>query len=162
VIHVVRTRVLSAVVACLAVAAVAQPASGEMTVHPRIGEGLASGVAIQRDIAAAQPTHGAQPPKTSPGSQSPSKTTATVACKRLRHNQIRCTMTIKGGAGISGTVAMRITRGKLVVALGHGRLRRGTATLTMRVLRRMTPGLYTVTMVVTRATINAKMVLRLS
>ena len=160
--HVDRGRALSAVVACLALAALAQPTSGETMVHPRIGEGLASGLAIQRATATAQPTHGSQPPKSSPGSQTPSKTTATVACKRLRHNQIRCTMTIKGGAGISGTVAMRITRGKLVVALGHGRLSRGKATLTMRVLRRMTPALYTVTMVVTRATINAKMVLRLS
>ena len=53
---------------------------------------------------------------------------------------------------------MRITRGKVVVALGTGRLRRGTATLTMRVLHRMTPGGYTVGMVVT---LNATTVLRL-
>ena len=54
---------------------------------------------------------------------------------------------------------MRITRGKLVVALGNGRLRDGEATLTMRVRHRMTPGSrYTVAMVVT---LNATMVLRL-
>jgi hypothetical protein len=53
---------------------------------------------------------------------------------------------------------MRITRGKLVVALGHGRVTRGKATLTMRVLHRMMPGQYTVAMVVT---LNARKVLRL-
>jgi hypothetical protein len=44
------------------------------------------------------------------------------------------------------------------VAFGHGRVTRGKATLTMRLLRRMTSGSYTVTMVVR---VNAKMVLRL-
>jgi hypothetical protein len=58
-------------------------------------------------------------------------------------------MTIKGGAGISGAVTMRLARGTLLVALGHGRVKRGKATLTMRVLHRMTPGRYTVKMVLT-------------
>ena len=44
---------------------------------------------------------------------------------------------------------MRITRRKLVVAIGHGRVTRGEATLTMRVLHQMTPGQYTVAMVLT-------------
>jgi hypothetical protein len=87
-----------------------------------------------------------------------SGTKTTVACKRLHPNHIRCTMTIKGGARISGTVRMRITRGTLFVASGRGRVSSGKATLTMCVLHRMTPGSYTVTMVVT---INATMVLRL-
>lgn len=97
------------------------------------------------------------------GSQPASKTKAAVACKRPSRKRMRCTMTIKGGAGISGSVAMRITTGKLVVARGHGRLTRGKATLTMRIVRRIKPGRrYTVSMVVTRATIRAKMVLRLT
>lgn len=58
-------------------------------------------------------------------------------------------MTIRGGAGISGTVRMRLARGNLLVALGQGRVTRGKATLTMRVLHRMTPGRYTVKMVLT-------------
>ena len=156
--YVARSRALPTLVACLALAGLAQPASGETSLHRGIGGALASRVAIQQGTATAQLTPGSQSPRGSTGSQSPSMTNATVACKRLLHNQIRCTMTIKGGAGISGTVAMRITRGKLVVALGHGRLRRGRATLTMRVLRRMTTGSYTVTMIVT---INAHTVLRL-
>lgn len=95
------------------------------------------------------------------GGGRPSKTTAKVACKRLPDSKMRCTMTIKGGAGISGSVAMRIKRGKVVVAVRHGRLRHGKATLTMRVLRPITRGRYTVTMVITRVTIRAKKVLQL-
>ncbi|MGN6168050.1 MAG: hypothetical protein ACTHQQ_07730 [Solirubrobacteraceae bacterium] len=59
---------------------------------------------------------------------------------------VRCVMTIKRGAAIKGTVTMRITRGKVVFARGHGRIQHGKATLTMRLLRRMPPGRYTVTM----------------
>jgi len=91
----------------------------------------------------------AQPALGSTGSGSPFGTKATVACKRLQATHVRCTMTIKGGAGISGTVTMRITRGNLLVALGRGSVTRGKATLIMHVLHRMTPGRYTVAMVVT-------------
>jgi hypothetical protein len=90
--------------------------------------------------------------------QSPSGTNATASCTQLDAGHVRCMMTIKGGSGLSGTVTMRITRGKLVVALGQGRVTRGTAMLTMRLLRRMTPGQYTVSMVVT---LNATQVLRI-
>jgi hypothetical protein len=78
-----------------------------------------------------------------------SGTNMSAACKRVHANHLRCTMTVKGGAGISGTVRMRISRGTLLVASGRGRLSSGKATLTMRVLHRMTPGSYTVSMVVT-------------
>jgi hypothetical protein len=67
-------------------------------------------------------------------------------------------MTLMGGGGLSGTVTMRVTRGKLVFALGHGRVTRGMATLTMRVLHRMTSGDYTAAMVVM---LDARKVLRL-
>jgi hypothetical protein len=53
---------------------------------------------------------------------------------------------------------MRITRRKLVVAIGHGRVTRGEATLAMRVLHQMTPGQYTVAMIVT---LNTTQVVRI-
>jgi hypothetical protein len=84
-----------------------------------------------------------------PVAQRPSGANAAVSCKRLHHGHLRCSMTIKDGGGLSGTVTMRITRGKLVVAVGRGRIANGTAALTMRVLHRMTPGRYTVAMVLT-------------
>jgi hypothetical protein len=152
-----RNRALPALVACLALAALPATASALTTVHLGIGRGSASGVAVQRETAATEPTGGSRSPNGV--SPKPSNTKANVACKRLSQNWIRCTMTLKGGATISGTVTMKIRRGRLVVALGQGRITRGTATLTMRVLHQMTPGLYTVTMVIT---LHAQMVLRLS
>jgi hypothetical protein len=91
-------------------------------------------------------------------SQGPSGANASVSCTPLPTGQIRCMMTLKGGGGLSGTVTMRITRGKLLVALGQGRVSDGKAALTMRVLHRMTQGQYTVAMVVT---LNATKVLSL-
>jgi len=138
--HLVCSRLWPTAIACVAIAALAQPVSADT-----------------QETATARFSQGSQPPFTSAVS-GPSGTQATVACKRLHPNHIRCTMTINGAAGMSGRVRMRITRGKVVVALGTGRLRRGTATLTMRVLHRMTPGRYTAGMVVT---LNATTVLRL-
>jgi len=106
--------------------------------------------------AVAQPALGA-----TSATRTPSKTKAAVACKRVQTNNLRCTMKIKGGAGISGKVTMRIARGKVLFAVGHGRLTGGRATLTMRVLRKITRGRYTVSMVITQATINATKVLTL-
>lgn len=83
---------------------------------------------------------------------------ASVACKRLHAGHIRCTMTVRRGAGISGTVRMRVSRGNVVFAVGNGRVVRGKATLTMRVLHKMKPGRYTVAMVIR---VNATKVLRL-
>lgn len=152
--YVVCSRALPTVVALLAIAAVALPASAEARVSWGARVVAASGASIVRGNVAAQP----KPPSGPTGSGSPSGTKATVACKRLQAMHLRCTMTIKGGAGISGTLTMRITRGNLLVALGRGRVTRGKATLMMRVLHRMTPGRYTVAMVVT---VNATMVLQL-
>ena len=90
--------------------------------------------------------------------QRPPGSNATVSCTRLDPGHIRCAMAVKGGGGLSGTVTMRVTRGQLVLAVGHGRITRGQATLTMRVLHPMTPGHYTVAMVLT---LSARRVLRL-
>jgi hypothetical protein len=90
--------------------------------------------------------------------QSPPGTNTSVSCKRPDRGRLRCVMTIKGGSGLSGTVTMRITRGNLLVAVGHGAVTRGKATLTMRVLHPMTAGRYTVDMVVT---LDATQILRI-
>src|SRR5262249_34560867 len=125
--HLARTRILPALAACVA-------------------------------LGLAHPTPGlTQPSSPSRSSQSSSGTKATVACRRLSAKHIRCTMALKGGAAISGTVSMRISRGKQLIAVGQGRVTRGKATLTMHLLSPMTRGGYTVAMVVT---LKARMVLR--
>jgi hypothetical protein len=118
------------------------------------GRAWAAVVATLALSAFTQSASAATPASPSPGA---SKTAANVSCKPPSHNQIRCTMTIKGGSALNGTVKMTITQGKVVVARGNGTLRGGKATLTMRVLRKMTPGKYTVTMV---ATLTSTMVLQ--
>jgi hypothetical protein len=124
------SRALPFVMACLAIAVLAPSASA---------------------------TASSRPSPSSARTGSRSGTNASVACKRLHAGHVRCTMTIKGGAGISGTVRMRLARGTLLVALGQGEVTRGKATLTMRVLHPMTPGRYTVKMVLT---VNVTRVLR--
>ena len=128
--HTARGRPFLVAVVCLAVTSLAQPALGK-----------------------------APTPKGSTGGQIQPKTNATVACTRIGTGHVRCTMRIKGGSGISGTVTMRLTHGKTLVALGTGQIKRGKATLTMHLLRKMTPGSYTVSMVIT---LKATRVLRLS
>jgi hypothetical protein len=142
-------RALPVVVACLAMAAVAGPAAGETLYR---GADLSSASLLTASRTAAVTVLASQALQPSAGSAtnpSMSGTSVSVACMRPSRSRIRCTMTIRGGAGISGTVRMRITRRKLLVALGHGRIRHGTAALTMRVLHRMSRGRYTVAMVLT-------------
>jgi hypothetical protein len=131
--HLFRGRALAAAMACIAIGVLAGPAPANAA--PAVSQSPSG-----------------------PTGQSPSGTNATVSCTPPRSGQVRCVMTLKGGSGLSGTVTMKITRGRLVVALGRGRVVRGQATLTMRVLHRVTAGQYTVAMVVT---LNASKVLRL-
>lgn len=78
--------------------------------HAIVGDNASRGKTprlLQRNTATTQPTHGSQPPQSSPGSQSPSKTTATVACKRLRHNQHPC---VVGGSSLPRSGCPRAAR----------------------------------------------------
>jgi hypothetical protein len=145
-----RKRALPVSLVCLAVAVFAAPAWGATAHFSTVAR-----------IAAGAGKSGAKPPAGTPSGLGASKTKAAVACKKRSAKRIRCTMAIKGGAGISGLVAMRISRAGTVVARGNGKLRHGKATLTMHVLKPMTAGNYTVNMVITRATIRAKKVLKL-
>jgi len=152
------SRALSMLISCLAIAGLVQPASATATASRDGRAKLASGIALGQGSAVAESAQGSPPSPGSAGSGSPSGTNASVACKRLAAKHIRCTMTIKRGSGVSGAVRTRIYRGKLLVALGQGRVSGGNATVIMELLHRMTPGRYTVKMVVT---VNATSVLRL-
>ena len=143
------SRAWPVVIALLAIAMLEQPASATASVSRGVRASVRSGSAVGPGIVLAQSSRGSQLSPGSAGSGSRSGTNASVACKRPHADRIRCTMTIRGGAGISGTVRMRLARGNLLVALGQGRVTRGKATLAMRVLHPMTPGRYTVKMVLT-------------
>src|SRR4029077_14184907 len=70
-----------------------------------------------------------------------------ISCKLTgkRHNLVRCAITF-ANTRASGTVRVRITRGGHVVALGHGKVSKGKATVRMRELRRVSKGPWRVTL----------------
>jgi hypothetical protein len=75
---------------------------------------------------------------------------AKVACSVVAGPSIRCSVSFPGGHQIHGTLRIRLTRGGSVVALGHGRVRRGRATVTMRELRPAGAGSWVATLVLSR------------
>lgn len=75
---------------------------------------------------------------------------AGIACAPVRGhlNQVRCGIRFSGSfARATGRVRVRIARGGKVVALGHGSVRKGRATVTMRRLRQVGSGGWKVTLV---------------
>ena len=130
----VRGQALAAL-ACLSLGALALPASGEA----KTGAGAGS-----------TPGMG--------GGRPSSSRNAKVACTPIHSRHLRCTMTIKGGSGISGTVTMRVSRAGVLFASGRGHVASGSAVVTMRVLHPMKPAAYTVKMVIR---VHAAKVLRL-
>jgi hypothetical protein len=95
------------------------------------------------------------PGKTGPpgprGPQGPPGPKPKITCKLVKHHDIKCTVTFPKPANDKGTLRVALASGRRIVALGHGRLRHGSATLTMRALHRITAGRLTMTLVISRA-----------
>ena len=68
----------------------------------------------------------------------------------VKHNKIKCTVTFPKAKDVHGKIAVQIAQGSHLLALGHARLSRGAATLTMRELRRMTRRSLTITLVLSQ------------
>jgi hypothetical protein len=81
----------------------------------------------------------------------PAGAKAKVACKLVgsHHGQIRCTVTFPSKR-TNGTVRLRITRAGSVVALGNGKVKTGSTTITMRRLRRVSKGAWRITLVLSQ------------
>ena len=77
---------------------------------------------------------------------------AKVACAYTSpaHSRIRCHVTFAHGRQISGALRMRLSRGGVIVGLGHARVRRGSAAVTLKVLRQVAGGAWRVTLVLAR------------
>ncbi len=60
---------------------------------------------------------------------------------------VRCGVTYGNGKRIKGTLQLRLTRGRTVVALGHGRVTKGKAAITARELSQLGSGPWLVTLV---------------
>jgi hypothetical protein len=76
-----------------------------------------------------------------------------VSCTLVQRRRPRLTCTVSFPAAAhdrSASLLVAVAHSRRVVALGHARLRRGTATVTMRPLRAPASGTVQVTLVVTR------------
>jgi hypothetical protein len=72
--------------------------------------------------------------------------------------QARCSVTFPGDRELSGSLRARLSSGAAVVALGHGAVRRGAATITMKVLASAPSGSWHITAVLSRPHIVPVMV----
>lgn len=75
---------------------------------------------------------------------------ATVSCRLARGGRIACRVAFPQLPAPNGTVRIRITRGGIVVALGHGRVRNGKASITMRRLNVVPSGAWRITLVLSQ------------
>jgi hypothetical protein len=72
---------------------------------------------------------------------------ARVTCRFAGGGRIRCRVSFPGYSQVRGSVRMRLSRGRLVVGLGHASLRRGRATITMAELVAARRGVWHATLV---------------
>ncbi len=89
---------------------------------------------------------GPQGRKTGPPGPTPK-----VSCTLQKHSKIKCTVTFKPAHNTKGKLQVRITRGARVAALGKAKVNRGRVTLTLREIRHLTRGRWTITLVLTRS-----------
>ena len=85
------------------------------------------------------------------GPRGPAAPKPTVTCKLTgkKHDKIKCT--VKYPATTHGTVRLTVDRGAHIAALGHGQLSGGAATVTMKELRRLGRGAWTLDVVLSVA-----------
>lgn len=93
---------------------------------------------------------GALGPQGLQGKQGPAGPKPKITCKLTgkKHNKIQCT--VKFPTASKGRVQLSLTRGAHLAALGRGQLAHGAATVTMRQLRRLGRGSWTMTVVLAR------------
>jgi hypothetical protein len=71
-----------------------------------------------------------------------------ITCRLVQHHKIKCTVSLPKSQSGKSTVRMTVASRGHLVALGHGRIRHGSATMTMRLLGRTFTGRLVVTLVV--------------
>ncbi len=99
----------------------------------------------------AQGPQGPQGPRGPRGPQGPPGPKPKVSCKLVDHGKkIKCTVTFPKAHKTKGKLQVRITRGGHVAALGSGRVNHGQAAVTMRELRHISHGAWTITLVLSQ------------
>jgi hypothetical protein len=80
-----------------------------------------------------------------PGLPGPAGPKPKLTC-HLHNGTVKCTVKFRK-SNARGTVALSLARDGRLAALGHGQLKRGAATVTLRDVRRVTNGTWTLTLV---------------
>lgn len=93
---------------------------------------------------------GAQGPRGPQGPPGPKPKKVVCKLTGKHHNVIKCHLVFPKSAHVAGTLRVSLSRGARLVALGHGVLRRGSVTLTMRERRVLKRGAWTITLSVPR------------
>jgi len=99
-----------------------------------------------------QGQQGPQGPQGLPGPK-PEKVICTLTGRH--HNSIKCRIVFAKSAHVAGLLRVSLSRGAHVAAFGHGQLRRGSATVTMRERRVPTSGAWRITLLVSRTNLPA-------
>lgn len=73
-----------------------------------------------------------------------------IACHLAKHHKVKCKVTFPKHKHTSGDVRMALARGSKVVALGHGAVKHGRGTVTLRALGQVSRGRWTMTVVFSR------------
>ena len=98
-------------------------------------------------------SQGAQGPPGAQGKQGPAGPKPKVTCKLVgrHHGKIKCKVKFRATTSLEGTLRLRLGDGARVAALGHGQLKHGVATVTMRELHRLKSRALRLVLVVSRA-----------
>jgi hypothetical protein len=95
---------------------------------------------------------GPQGPKGDPGPPGPKPhIRCKLVSKKHHHRSIKCKVTYHKNGRAKDHVALRVQRGSRIMALGQAALHRGSASLTMRMIRTRARGAWSVTVVLQRA-----------
>ena len=82
------------------------------------------------------------------GPRGPAGPKPKVSCKPAKHHKITCKVTFSKSK--KGKLQVRLSRGARVAAMGHSKLNGRKATVTLRQVRNLTRGRWTITLVVTQ------------
>ncbi len=97
---------------------------------------------------------GPQGPRGPRGPRGPAGPKPKVSCKLVKHHKIKCTVTFPKSK--KGKLQVRLSRGGHVAAMGHSKIHGRRATVTLREVRRLTRGRWTITLVISQSTTSAK------
>jgi hypothetical protein len=133
---------------------------GTLVIEPGVGAQGPQGSQGSQGPQGPQGSPGSQGPQGAPGAQGPQGPRGPhgppgpkpkkIVCELKAHHVIKCHLVFPKSAHVAGLLRLSLSRGAHVAAIGHGLLRRGAITVTMRERRALRSGGWTITLLVPR------------